>query len=423
MNALEVLELLENTSSTSEKQKILTANKGNTELAELLDAALNFKRKFFVKKFDPATPFTRNPNRYSVWDHAANDHDRHKSFMKLLSLFETREITGNDAQECLSSLYHILDELQEKWYMRVLRKNLRAGFGLTEANKAGFNIPDFDVMLAKDGKESNKLEAIVKEGVYVSPKLDGYRCLAFCSYGEVLLYSRSGTIFENFPSIVETLEPLCQDSSFILDGEIMSDDFNAMQQTAMSSKSKKSVGDVKYHVFGWVAYDEFQSKVFKMPTKQRLDNLTAFFKANPGMKNVVQVTQTLVYKVEDILDMERQYLSQGLEGAMALPNIPYYLGKKSNKLMKFKTMQSQDCKVVGIYEGEGKYEGMMGGFNVIQENGLPCDVGSGFTDEDRTVIWNDPSCAVGRTAEIKYQELTPDNVMRFPVFLRWRNEK
>ena len=108
---------------------------------------------------------------------------------------------------------------------------------------------------------------------------------------------------------------------------------------------------------------------------------------------------------------------------MALPNIPYYLGKKTNRLMKFKTMLSQDCKVVGLYEGEGKHEGRMSGLKLIQENGLACDVGSGFTDEDRIVIWNDPSCAVGRTAEIKFQELSNDGILRFPVFLRWRNEK
>jgi DNA ligase 1 len=411
MNALEVLELLEKTSSTSEKQKILSANKGNAELAELLDAALNFKRKFFIKKFE-ANPASDDPgNNCTDW------------FKQILTQLETRRVTGNAAISLVESFFVECSPLEAKWYARVLRKNLRAGFGLTEANKAGFNIPDFDVMLAKDGKECKNLQEIVKEGVYVSPKLDGYRCLAECAYGEVRLYSRNGTIFENFPSIVETLEALCQNSSFFLDGEIMSDDFNAMQQTAMSSKSKKSVGDVKYHVFGWIDSDEFTSGNFKMPTKQRLDNLTAFFQTNPGLANVVQVQQTLVHKVEDILALEQQYLLQGLEGAMALPNIPYYLGKKSNRLMKFKTMYSMDCKVVGLYEGEGKHEGRMGGLKLTQENGLACDVGSGFTDEDREVIWKDPSCAVGRIAEIKYQELTPDGVMRFPVFMRWRNDK
>ena len=411
MNALEVLELLENTSPTSEKQKILTANKGNTELAELLDAALNFKRKFFIKKFEVNSASKDPGNDCTDW------------FKQILAQLETRQVTGNAAIALVESLFVECSPLEAKWYARILRKNLRAGFGLTEANKAGFGIPDFDVMLAKDGKECKNLQKIVSEGVYVSPKLDGYRCLAVCAYGEVQLYSRNGTVFENFPSIVETLETLCQDSSFILDGEIMSDDFNAMQQTAMSSKSKKSVGDVKYHVFGWVASDEFNTRNFKMPTKQRLDNLIAFFKANPGVTNLVQVDQALVYKVEDILALEQQYLSRGLEGAMALPNIPYYLGKKTNRLMKFKTMLSQDCKVVGLYEGEGKHEGRMGGLKLIQENGLACDVGSGFTDEDRIVIWNDPSCAVGRTAEIKFQELSNDGILRFPVFLRWRNEK
>lgn len=408
MNALEVLDKLESTPSSTEKLKILSANKGDTELAELLDAALNFKRKFFIKKFTVS-------GRGSETSHGV--------FMALLKRLEKREITGDAARDAVSSFFSHCNALQSKWYTRILQKNLRAGFGLTEANKAGYNIPDFDVMLAKDGKDCKNLQTIVKEGVYVSPKLDGYRCIAFCSYGEVQLYSRNGSIYENFPSIIEALEPTCKDSSFILDGEIMSTDFNSMQQSAFASKRGTTVGDVRYHVFGWVPSDEFSAGTFKMPTKQRLENMAMFFKSNPDLKNIIPVEQTLVNKVEDILALEQAYLAKGYEGAMALPNIPYYLGKKSNRLMKFKTMYSQDCRVVGVYEGEGKHAGRLGGLKLIQENGQPCDVGSGFTDEDRDLIWQDNSLAIGRIAEIKYQELTPDGVMRFPVFLRWRNDK
>jgi DNA ligase-1 len=411
VNALDVLELLEKTSSTSEKQKILTANQNNTELAELIDAALNFKRKYYVKKFEVS--LSEGP--CCIADH--------ESFISLLNILEKRESTGKEAINAVEHFFKGCSEQEAKWYARVLRKNLRAGFGLTEANKAGFNIPDFDVMLAKDGKEAKNLPALVKQGVYVSPKLDGYRCLAICSYGQVELFSRNGTEFENFPSIKATLESLCEDTSFILDGEIMSDDFNAMQQTAMSSKSKKSVGDVKYHVFGWIPVNEFNSSNFKMVTKERLENLDLFFQQNPNLSNIVKVDQTLVNSVDKILELERKYLAQGLEGAMALPNIPYYLGKKSNRLMKFKTMKSMDCKIVGMYEGEGKYAGMLGGLKLIQENGLECDVGSGFTDDDRNNIWNEKTLAIGRIAEIKYQDLSADGVMRFPVILRWRNDK
>jgi DNA ligase-1 len=110
---------------------------------------------------------------------------------------------------------------------------------------------------------------------------------------------------------------------------------------------------------------------------------------------------------------------------MLLPDIPYYLGKKSNKLLKLKTMQSQDCRVVGFYEGEKgtRNEGTLGGLELIQENEKTCNCGTGFSDEDRSYIWNNRSEFVGRIAEIKYQELTEDGVMRFPVFMRWRNDK
>jgi DNA ligase-1 len=118
-------------------------------------------------------------------------------------------------------------------------------------------------------------------------------------------------------------------------------------------------------------------------------------------------------------------MAKGYEGAMLLPDIPYYLGKKSNKLLKLKTMESQDCRVVGLYEGESgsRLDGTMGGITLIQENGVGCKCGSGFSDEDRSYMWNNQSEFLDKIAEIKYQELTEDGVMRFPVFLRWRNDK
>jgi ATP-dependent DNA ligase len=90
-------------------------------------------------------------------------------------------------------------------------------------------------------------------------------------------------------------------------------------------------------------------------------------------------------------------------------------------MLKFKTMLSMDCRVEGIYEGENRNAGRLGGLSVRQENGKSCDVGSGFTDSDRESIFHNSSSVLGRTCEVKYQELTPDGIMRFPIFIRWRN--
>ena len=420
MDVFDIFEQLESTSGSNAKIAILKEHKDHKEFVELLDMALNFKHKFFIKKFDGTLARTQPVGNTTP--------KYHQEFLSILGDLKARNISGHEALNVVETfIAHLPSFKQKKWYTRVLLKDIRCGFGISSCVKAGINIPEFEVMLAKDGKECKNLETIVQRGVYVSPKLDGYRCLAVCSHGNVSLYSRSGTEYDNFVQVAGSLAELCKDSSFVLDGEIMSDDFNAMQQTAFSGKRGTVVGDVVYNVFGWIPMDEWESGDFKMPTKQRLDNLYQWFDnlenhcINPDCLALIE--HELVYKVEDILRIEQEFLKKGHEGAMALPNIPYYLGKKTNKLMKFKTMLSQDCKVVSLYEGTGKYEGSMGGMSLTQENGMPCDVGSGFTDDDRAYMWANKEAWYNRTAEIKYQELSKDGVMRFPIFLRWRTDK
>jgi len=133
------------------------------------------------------------------------------------------------------------------------------------------------------------------------------------------------------------------------------------------------------------------------------------------------VDHHLVYNVADALQYEKDCIADGYEGAMLLPNIPYYLGKKSNRLLKLKTFQSWDCKVTSIYEGEGKYAGMMGGITVLQENGVECNLGTGWNDEDRRYIWDNQGEFINRIIEVRYQELTPDRRMQFPSVVRWRD--
>jgi DNA ligase-1 len=412
MRALDILDHVESLSGKKDKVEFLKSHNTNQELKELLHAALSFSRKYHIKKFE-----VRHDPRVALG---------HGDFMNMLDDLENRVVTGNDAIDRVEATLELGDDQQRKWYPRILRKDLKAGFDISTANKAGFDIPKFDVMLAKDGNSCKKLGELVKEGVWCSPKLDGYRCIAQCSFGTVTLHSRNGTEYQNFPAIVSTLEEWCKESSFVLDGEIMSDDFNSMQQSAFASKRGTAVGDVKFHVFGLIPTDEWNSDKFKTLTSHRLNNLQMLMDKNddknPG--NIEFVEQTCVYTVERIMELQAEYESKGYEGVMVLPNVPYFRGRKSNKLMKFKSMHSQDCEVTGVYEGTGKYEGLLGGMHLLQEDGVTkCDVGSGFTDADREFIWNNPDQVIGRKAEIKFQELTPDGVMRFPIFMRWRDDK
>ena len=415
MDELDILQLISDESSKNGKFKLLKDNVQNKRLAELLDAALNYQRIFYINKLDLGQSLKNEGTAFP---------DLHDEFIKILNKLETRSITGNEARTELVMFLMKCSKKQTYWYLKVLRKDLKAGFSADTAVEAGYiSIPLFDVMLAKDGKSCKTLVQIISKGVYASPKFDGYRCLAVIDEGAVVLYSRSGTEFVNFPSIAESLTRSFPSGKFVLDGEIMSDDFQAMQKSAFANKRGTTVGDVKYFVFGFVPYEEWESKNFKMLTTQRLAKLEEL---RPSFEdNVVIVDQKHVNNSSDAYKFEADCMAKGYEGAMLLPDIPYYLGKKSNKLLKLKTMESQDCRVIGLYEGESgsRLDGTMGGVTLIQENGVGCKCGSGFSDEDRSYMWNNQSEFVDKIAEIKYQELTEDGVMRFPVFLRWRNDK
>lgn len=410
MIELDVLQRVSRASGKNEKRSILEESSGNKRLGELLDASLNFFRKFHIHKFD-------------ISSQASTEVDLHDEFMSLLQRLENREITGHAAKALVEDFFNRCSDNQQDWYAKVLRKDLKIGVSDETAAKF-FNIPTFDVMLATDGKKCKKLDSIIKAGVYTSPKFDGYRCLAVIDQGEVTLYSRNGSIFTNFPSIAASLANTFVGKSCVLDGEIMSDDFQSMQKSAFASKRGTTVGDVRYNVFDCLTLSEWKSGKFIMKKSERM-NLMAGLKIFFEKDVIVPVDQKFVTTLQEIKDLEVAYIGLGFEGVMVLPDIPYYKGRNANSLMKFKTMVSQDCEIVGFYLGEigTRLEGKLGGFEVKQENGLLCRVGSGFSDVDREHMVINPDTWYNKYMEVKYQELTKDGIMRFPIFHRWRPDK
>lgn len=410
---LDILEQLESISGKNDKKSLLESSKDNKKLEQLLNAAFNFFKKYGIKKFDMPMPI----------DKAI---DRHDAFINMLDLLARRGVTGDAAVSTVESFFKVCTEQQQKWYYRVLHKDLRIGVSIDTAIKCGFSIPKFDVMLAKDGYKTKKAKQLIKAGGFASRKFNGYRCLAICNGDSVVLHTRNGKVYENFPQIEEELTKLLRGHPIVLDGEIMSDDFNSMQQSAFASTRGTTVGDVKFHIFGLVNYDEWMSGEFKQPTTDRLRELTKLFMNQlKDSKLLTQVEQVYVDDFEKIRELESTWHKDGYEGAMFLPgNIPYYLGKKTNRLMKFKPMATWDCEVIGCIQGEadGKYADTLGALKVLQENGVECEVGTGFTDAEREYIWSNKESIIGRLCEVQYQELSKkDKRMIFPSFQRWRD--
>jgi len=418
MNELRVLQSIAGVSGKNDKRALLKAHVNDKRLQDLLDAALNYKRRYYIKKWEEISPF------YQV------EVDQHATFMKLLSDLESQKYRGDAAIKMVTAFLFDCSGTQRDWYSRILRKDLKAGFSVDSAIDCGFDIPLFEVQLAKDGYECKKLDQMIKAGLSASRKYDGYRCFAVVHNGEVTLYTRNGEIFHNFPGVEESLLQICGMGSFVFDGEIMSNNFQSMQKSAFASKRRTTVGDMIYKIFDMIPYAEWESKKFITPAFSRYNTLSTFISAqlivHSNVTNLHVVDRVMVRDRQHLLDLELQYILDGDEGVMANPNIPYYMGKSSNKMLKFKQFKSMDCEVISAYRGDSlsKYKNTLGGFTVLQENGVQCDVGGGYDDAERDELWDGQKDLIGRVMEVKYQNLTEDDKkMRFPVFKRWRPDK
>jgi DNA ligase-1 len=128
-----------------------------------------------------------------------------------------------------------------------------------------------------------------------------------------------------------------------------------------------------------------------------------------------------------ILELLDEAIANQEEGVMInICDAKYEFGRTWN-LMKVKKMNTLDLEIVGYEEGSGRLAGTLGAIHVRYKNGNIVKVGSGFSDELRTLIWLEPSDFVGKIVEIQYFEETTNAdggiSLRFPVFKDFRPDK
>ncbi|HET9621123.1 MAG TPA: DNA ligase [Kofleriaceae bacterium] len=102
----------------------------------------------------------------------------------------------------------------------------------------------------------------------------------------------------------------------------------------------------------------------------------------------------------------------GGEGLMLRqPGSPYVVGR-STSLLKVKTFQDAEARVVGHAPGTGKHEGRVGALVVELGDGTRFNVGTGLSDAERAA-----PPAIGAIITFRYQELSDDGVPRFPSYV------
>nr|WP_233212685.1 DNA ligase [Collimonas sp. PA-H2] len=109
----------------------------------------------------------------------------------------------------------------------------------------------------------------------------------------------------------------------------------------------------------------------------------------------------------------QQTVRQGGEGLMLHRGASLYRAQRSDDLLKVKTHEDAEAKVIGHLPGKGKYQGMLGALWVETPDGLRFKLGSGFSDAQR----RQPP-ALGCVVTYRFRGLNGSGIPRFASFMR-----
>jgi bifunctional non-homologous end joining protein LigD len=278
-------------------------------------------------------------------------------------------------------------------------------------------------------------------------KWDGIRALVTLDEGTIRIRGRKGMDFtDKFPELL-TAEQSFRATSAVFDGEIVclesdgkpnfGDVITRMQQTSAGAIERlKAKHPAVCYLFDCLYLDG--RAIVNEPLTRRREWLGDAVKSG-GPYRVSEA-------MEDGSALFEAVSRMGLEGIMAKQRNSLYLaGKRSDSWLKIKARQTTECVIVGYTKGEGERRGKFGALHLAQAVDAALKyrgkVGTGFDDKamasifdqlskltikNRPVkekpldaaqsVWVEPKLM----CEVEYARITPDGMLREPVFIRLR---
>ena len=318
--------------------------------------------------------------------------------------------TTSEWTVCNAKTYCTAEEQAIKEATAIHRKKKETGYFETI-----FDIDNetyFEPMLAQDW---HKHKDKVKYPIYSQPKLDGIRCIV----KKDGMWSRNGKRIISAPHIFESMKHIFDlNPDLIFDGELYADkfanDFNAICSLVKKTKPttedlKESAKAIEYHIYDLPSH--------KGTFTERAKDLNSLY-LPPCCKIVFTYVVSNEKMVEEYYE---KYIDQGYEGQMLRLDKPYE-NKRSKSLLKHKSFIDEEYTILGVEEGEGNRTGMVGSFVFESKTGKRFNSNLKFNWEESQALWEQKDQLIGKTATVKYFNLTPDGVPRFPYVIKIARE-
>ena len=421
-SAYSIFKEIENTSGKNDKIAIIKANSDNNEFKEYLKflyddmIVTGLSSKKIGKEIDESFD-TYFEDEIEVMNYLRNNNTG-------------RDIDIANVQNFIDS--YLSDDRWVKFLEEVFTKSYKCGITSSSVNKAIPDlIPTFSCQLAHPyEKHADK----VKSAFYLTQKLDGHRTLVRINGEKVTFRTRKGHEIFGLDEIereLRVLFPKLSGFDIVLDGEITVIDESLDDVFGETSKIIRKDGSktgLKFHIFDVVTHEEFVRGVSESPYSDRrhdMDIVSKVFFGDTVFSSILPV----LYHGDDINEIAKWSnwaTDNGHEGIMLNIGSGLYKTKRTSDLLKVKKFHSCDGIVKDMYEGTGKYVGMLWGVVVTFENQL-ANIGSGFTDNERKIYWDNPELIINKVCEYQYFEKTENQNggtdLRFATWKMIREDK
>ena len=268
----------------------------------------------------------------------------------------------------------------------------------------------FKPMLAHD---FIKLKDKVTYPVVSQPKLDGVRAVV----RESGMKSRNGKPHISTPHIHESLAKLFKENpDLIFDGELYVHkgecDFNKIISLVRKKKPtlediEESKKHIKYHIYDLPSHPGTFAERLGALIQMDLPECC------------VLVPTSVCIDEKSVMNHYSEYMADGYEGQMIRVINSLYESKRSKSLMKHKVFYDQEFEIIDVLEGKGKLTGKVGRI-IFEINGTQFKSAVNGDHEYLEQLFKDGNL-IGKQATVKYFELTPDGIPRFPKVIAIRD--
>lgn len=417
---------LQNTSSITNKQKILQRNSDNKLLKQV-----------FLYTYSPFLKYGISKDKYD--EIKVGELKEGMTFFDMLNLLADSNI-NNDLREAMKGfIEHEPDKEVRALYKKILFKDLRINMGVKNINKVYPKlIPQWEIQQAYPIDKVKRFKT--NEWYCLELKMNGIRSTYYLDGFK----SRQNQLMFGYQHIISDLEQLYNHlgqnfKDMVFDGELIHknryytipDNENFRLTCSIVNSDALEKPDIEFVLFDVLPVVEFNRGESKQGYKQRL----VYLKELQSIINELGLENIRIAPIfyegngvdQEVIDYYLDWTSEmKLEGLMLIRD-EKYKRKRHMGILKVKRFLFSDVRIIGYEEGEGKYDGKLGSF-IINFKGTPVRVGSGYTDAEREAFWDNRDFYVGKILEVKYKEETKnkkDNKisLQFPTFSRIRLDK